>query len=143
MATYQKFNAFVYHLGRGYHNLDAGNHVCRIYLTNNAPNANDDVWKADLAGITEQGNYTATDVNNTWVQTANITYMNGTDISWTANAATFGPFRYVVLYNDNATDGNNVDGLIAWWDYGSAINCNNGESFTWDLPANGAIANIT
>ena len=64
-------------------------------------------------------------------------------MTWTANGGAFGPFRYVVLYNDNATDGNNVDALIAWWDYGSSINCNNGESFTWDVPANGTVANIT
>ena len=143
MAAYNKFNVFVYHLGKGYHDLTNGNHDCKVYLTNNAPDANADVWKADLAGITEESNYAPTTANQDWTQTANITELTGEDITFTADGGNFGPFRYVVLYNDNATDGNNVDALIAWWDYGSSINCNNGESFTWDVPANGLIANIT
>jgi hypothetical protein len=37
-------------------------------------------------------------------------------------------FRYVVLYNDTQTSP--VDPLIAWWDHGSAVTLNNGDTFT-------------
>jgi hypothetical protein len=48
----------------------------------------------------------------------------------TASAAV-GPFRYVVLYNDTATD----DDLICWYDYGAEITLNAGETFTLDFGA--------
>jgi hypothetical protein len=145
MATYNKFNCFVYHLGRGYHNLDNGNHVCKIYLTNSTPDAQNDVWLADLAGITEANGYNAANVSQNWTQNNNLTELTSgvANVTWTANGGNFGPFRYVVLRNNSATDGNNVAALIAYWDYGSSISCNNGESLTWDPPANNLIANIT
>jgi hypothetical protein len=145
MATFTKFNCFVYHLGRGYHNLDAANHVVKVYLTNGTPDAQNDVWLADLASITQANGYNATDIQQSWTQNNNITELTSgvANVTWTATGGNFGPFRYVGLYNDNATDGANVDALMCYWDYGSAISCNNGESFTWDPPANNLIANIT
>lgn len=117
-------------------------HVLKIYLTNNAPSNSADVWKADLEGITEEHNYAAADISANWTESAGVASLKAVSVTWTANGGAFGPFRYVPMYNDNATDGNNVDGLIGWWDYGSSISCNNGESFTWQTPANNLIANL-
>lgn len=38
-----------------------------------------------------------------------------------------GPFRYYVLYNDSATSP--ADALIAFWDHGSAVTLQSGDSF--------------
>jgi len=143
MATYNKFDTFVYHLGLGYHTL--GTHKLTLYLSNAAPSNTADVWKVDCAEIDAANGYNNTNTCDcNWTQSTNVcTLAANNDVTWTATAGNFGPFRYVVLYNDNATDGNNVDGLIAWWDYGSAINCNNGESFTVDFPANKVVATLT
>lgn len=59
--------------------------------------------------------------------------MAGTDVVFTASGGSFGPFQYVALYNDTQTSP--VDPLVAWWDYGSAISINDGETFTVDFGA--------
>lgn len=57
--------------------------------------------------------------------------MTCVDKVWTATAGGFGPVRYVVLYNDTAAN----DELICWWDYGSSVTVNDGETFTVDFAA--------
>ena len=49
-------------------------------------------------------------------------------VVFTASGGTIGPFRYAVLYDDTPTSP--ADPLIAWWDYGSGITLNDGETFT-------------
>lgn len=90
--------------------------------------------KADLAEITNENGYTAPeDVTNTYSEASGTGTLAGTDITITASGGTVGPFQYVVLYNDTPTSP--ADPLIAWWDYGSAITLQDGESFTIDFGA--------
>ena len=53
-----------------------------------------------------------------------IVAMSGTDVTWTAAGGSFGPLRYIPLYNDTPTSP--LDPLISWWDYGSSITINDG-----------------
>jgi len=55
------------------------------------------------------------------------------DVVITASAGTVGPFQYIVLFND--TPAGPVDPLIAWWNYGSAVTLQAGETFTVDFAA--------
>jgi hypothetical protein len=49
-----------------------------------------------------------------------------------------GPFRYVVLYNDDPTSP--ADPLIGWYDYGSDVTLQDTETFTIDAdPTNGVL----
>lgn len=131
MAGYNKFQDFVEQLGKGTHQLHAAGHTLNVYLSNEAP-INTDTVKTDIAEITTGNGYTgAKDANNDYSESAGVGTLTCSDVSWTASGGAFGPFRYAILYNSNASDR-----LIAWWDYGSSISCNDGESFTVDFGAN-------
>jgi hypothetical protein len=132
-ATYNKFQDFVEQLGKGVHQLHAAGHTLMLYLTNNLPDANLDAVKADLAGITEQNGYAPADAQNDYTEAAGTGTLTCIDKIWTALTGGFGPFRYVVLYNDTPTSP--ADPLIAWWDYGSSITVLAGETFTVDFGA--------
>lgn len=133
MATYNKFEDFAEQVLTAIHNFTAAGHVFKVYLSNATPSASLDAVKADLAEITAQNGYPAggTDVQNTLSETGGTATVAGTDVVFTAAGGSFGPFQYVVLYNDTAAS----DNLVAWWDYGSAISINNGETFTVDFGA--------
>ena len=133
MATYQKFEDFVEQLLLGKHNLTAAGDQLFLYLTNNTPDANLDAIKGDLLGITEQNGYAAADALNTLSETTGTATVAGTDKVWTASGGSFGPFRYVVLYNETQTSP--VDPLVCWWDYASSITVLTGETFTVDFGA--------
>lgn len=121
MVAFNKFRHFVLGLYNGEHHLAAAGDVVKVYLTNNAPDAENDTNKADLAGITEKNGYAATDVQNDIAEALGIASMTAVDVEWTVDAdedATgVGPFRYAVLYNDTHAS----DALIGWYDYGSSI----------------------
>jgi len=135
MATYNKFQDFVEQLGKGVHQLHDAGHMLKVYLSNAAPDAAADAVKADLAEITAENGYPAggSDIVNLYTEAAGTGTLEGTDVQWTASGGTVGPFQYVVLYNDTPTSP--ADPLISWWDYGSALTLNDGDSFTVDFGA--------
>lgn len=130
MATYNKFQDFVEQVLLGKHDFSAAGHVFRVYLSNTAPDAGLDAVKADLAEITAGNGYTAggEDTQNTLSESSGTATVSGTKVVWTASGGTIGPFRYVVLYNDSQTSP--ADPLVAWWDYGSALTLQAGETFS-------------
>lgn len=132
MATFNKFQDFVEQLGLGKHNLNTD--TLKVYLSNEAPLVGDTV-KADIAEISAGNGYTAggADTQNVWSESGGTGSCVGTDVVWTASGGTIGAFRYVILYNDTQTSP--ADPLIGWWDYGSAITLNDGETFTVDFGA--------
>ena len=133
MAAFNKFQNFVEDLGKGIHQLHAAGHTLKIYATNTAPNAATMLVKTDLAEITAQNGYPAggSDVQNDYTETAGTGTCTGVDVVWTAAGGPFGPFRYVVLYND--TPISPADPLIGWYDYGAAVTVNDLETFTTDF----------
>lgn len=135
MATYNKFEAFVEDLAEGVHNFASTGHTLKCYLSNATPSASLDAVKADLAEISAGNGYTSGghDTQNNTSRSGGTLTVTATDIVITASGAV-GPFQYVVLYNDDPTSP--ADPLIAWWDYGSALTLQNGETFTIDFAAN-------
>lgn len=135
MAAFNKFQNFVEDLGKGVHQLHAAGHTLKVYASNAAPSESLDAVKADLAEIAAANGYPAggSDVQNDATETTGTLTVTGVDVVWTAAGGSFGPFQYIVLYNDTPTSP--ADPLIGWWDYGSAVTINDGETFTTDFGA--------
>jgi len=136
MATFTKFQSFVEKLAEKVHNL--GSDSLKVMLTLTAPSASASNVKADLTEITAGNGYTA---GGTAASITSSAQTSGTyklvlgDVVFTATGAV-GPFRYVVLYNDTAT---NKD-LIGFYDYGSSLSLASGDTFTVDFdPSTGVL----
>lgn len=131
MATFNKFQGFVGYLGVGAVNLNTD--TLKVYLSNATPSASLDDIKTDLAEIsmTNEINHGAggADTANTYAEASGTGTCTATDVTFLASGGTVGPFQYVVLYDDTHAS----DILIGWWDYGSAVTLNSGESFTVDF----------
>jgi hypothetical protein len=134
VAAFNKFNTFPLALTEKKHNLTSDSLV--IALTNTVPVATNAV----LADITQ---ISYTNLSSRAVTTSSNTQSSGTqklicaDLTLTASGAV-ATFRYVVLYNDTATN----DELIGWWDYGSAITMANGETFLIDFDGTNGVETI-
>ncbi len=132
MATYNKFEDTIRAVFEKEHNFD-GTDTIEAYLSNATPSASLDSDKADLAEISIENGYTGgIDVENTGSEASGTYTVAGSDKTVTASGGTVGPFRYVVAFNETHAS----DGLIAWWDYGSAITLQDGEGFTLNFGAN-------
>jgi hypothetical protein len=128
MAAYNKFQDFVLHLAEKKHDLSADQ--LNVYLSNATPSASADSVKADLAEIGTGNGYTADgiDTQNTGAEATGTYTLTGTKCVWTASGGTIGPFQYVALMN--VTHTTPLKPLIGWWDYGSAITLQIGETFS-------------
>jgi len=134
MASYTKYEDFVQSLMLGEHgSFAAAGDVLKVALTNTAPTVGTDNDLADITEIGAGNGYTAggTDVQNDQSETGGTLTVTATDVVFTASGGTIGPFRYVVLYNDT----HSTDALLAYWDYGSSITLQDGETFTVDFGA--------
>lgn len=136
MATYNKFNRFVEDLAEKIHNLASD--TLMIGLSNTAPAATNDIW-GNITEITTGNGYSAGGTQTTGSssgETSGTYKLVTADVVFTASGGTIGPLRYAVLYNSTPTSnsqGANAKPTIAWWDYGSSITLNSGETFTVDL----------
>lgn len=104
-------------------------------LHNTAP-VNTNTVFANLTEITAQNGYTAggqTLDSETLSETSGTAKLTIADEVFTASGGTFGPFRYVNIYDDTPTSP--ADPLICFFDYGSAISLLDTETFTIDADA--------
>jgi hypothetical protein len=127
MASFNKFQSFVEAVAEKVHNLGSDQIKVALTAAANAPvNTN-----TQLSNLTEIS-YTNCSSRN--VTTSSSAQTSGTyklvlaDLVLTASG-TVGPFRYVVLYNDTATNKE----LIGWYDYGSDLTMASGNTFTIDF----------
>lgn len=144
MATFTKLNGFVEHLAEKVHNL--GSDQLALALSNTAPGSEGtpptgSTAACVLANVT-QVSYTNCSSRN--LTTSASAQSSGTykltvnDLVLTASGGTVGPFRYVYVYNDTATN----DELIGYYDYGSSITLNDTETFTFDADGSGGLLTV-
>ena len=135
MASYTKFNSFVEAIAEKSHNL--GSDTLKVALTNSAPVASNTV----LANITEIS-YTNCSTRTITVsassQTSGTYKLVCTDLVLTASG-TVGPFRYIVIYNDTATN----DELIAFFDHGTNVTMQSSDTYTIDFDGTNGLLQIT
>ena len=128
MATYVKFQDFVEAFALKEHNLNAD--TFKVYLSNATPDVAADADKGDLAEITNENGYTApVDIQNAMTESAGVVTVTAIDVLIEASGGTVGPFRWVVCYNDDHT----TDGLLCYWDRGSEVTLQDGESLSIDF----------
>jgi hypothetical protein len=138
MAAFNRFNCLSEDIAEKVHNFESD--TLKVMLTNTAPVATNSV-RADLTEIASGNGYT------TGGNTATLTSSSRTGgtyklvladpVTWTATGA-MATFRYAVLYNDTPTSP--ADPLIGWWDYGSSLTMQSGETFAVDFdPSTGVL----
>lgn len=135
MASFNKVNSFVEAVAEKVHNLGSDQLV--VALTNTAHTS---TW-TQLSDLTEVS-YTNCSSRN--ITTSSSSQTSGTyklvlaDLVLTASGGTVGPFQYVYIYNDTATN----DELIGYYDYGSALTLQDGNTLTIDFDATNGVLTI-
>ena len=135
MASFTKINKFVEAVAEKVHNLGSDQLV--IALTNTAHTS---TW-GQLSDLTEVAytNLSSRNITTTSsAQTAGTYNLTLTDLVLTSSGGTTGAFRYVYVYNDTATN----DELVAYYDYGSAITLQDGDTLTIDFDASNGFLTI-
>lgn len=132
-----KINSFVEKLAEKVFNL--GSDQLKIALTNTAHTAS---WTqlSDLTQVSYTNLSGATPLNLTTsssAQTSGTYKLVIADLTLTATG-TVGPFQYIYIYDDTATN----DELIAYYNYGSAVTLQNGDTFIIDFDGTNGVLTI-
>ncbi|MFW5902604.1 MAG: hypothetical protein ACOCTT_01815 [archaeon] len=144
MASYNKVNDFVLDLGLEIHDFDSD--TLKVALSDTAPGDETDNPTADGNG--ELSNVTEIDYSNCssreltvsdWSVSSGTAKLTIDDLTLTASGGSVGPFRYVYIYNDSASN----DELIAYFDYGNSVTLNDGDSFELDPSQSNGVLTIT
>jgi len=145
MATFSKVNDFVVN---AVHNMDLESDQFTIALSNTAPASESSNPTADGNGVLANVTQVAyTNLSSRAITTTSSTQTSGTyklvlaDRTLTSSGGTTGPFRYVYIYDDTVTVP--ADPLVGYYDYGSSLTLNDGDSLTVDFSAANGVLQIS
>lgn len=139
MATYNKINDWAENEGEV---ADLDNDTFIVALSNTAPGSESTPPTGDgdgvLANVTQ---ISYTNCSSRTLSLASSAQASGTytldfaDLTLTASGGTVGPFRYIYIYDDTPTSP--ADPLVCYFDYGSSITLNSGETLDININASG------
>jgi hypothetical protein len=135
MASFTKINSFVEKLAEKTFNLQSD--TLTLALTNTAHTS---TW-TQLSDLTQ---VSYTNLSSRVLTVSSSAQTSGTyklvinDITLTSTGGSTGPFRYVYIYDDTATN----DELIGYYDYGSSLTLGAGESLTVDFDGTNGVLTI-
>jgi len=135
MASFTKFYSFTEALAEKKHNLSSD--TLKGFLTNTAPSQSN-TQLSDITEVSYANVSSRTITVSSSSQTSGVYKLVFADLVLTASG-TVGPFRYIGIYNDTATN----DELIGYYDYNSEITLNNGDVLTIDFSATDGVLTIT
>lgn len=130
MAAFNKFNSFVEALAEKVHNLGSDTLTVALTAAANAPVATN----TQLSNLTQISytNLSARDLTTSSSSQTSGTYkLVIADLVLTASGGSVAAFRYIVIYNNTATN----EELIGWYDYGSDLTLADTETLTLDFSA--------
>lgn len=123
MATFTKVYSFTEALAEKVHNLGADTLTVALTTNANAPTtATTQLSQLTQISYTNCSSRVITTTSS--AQTTGTYKLTLTDLTLTASG-TVGPFQWVVIYNDTATN----DEVLGYMDYGSEITLANTETF--------------
>lgn len=131
-STYYKVNAFVEAVAEKKHDFQNDEFMVALMAAANPPDAADAVL-TDLTQISYTYCSTRVITKVSSGQTAGAYNFVVQDLTLTAAGGAVGPFRYVAVYNNTAT---NKD-LVGYFDYGSEITLQDTETLLLDFNAAG------
>lgn len=149
MATFNKIADFV---ENAVEKMNLGTDQFKIALTNTTPGSESTPPTGDgagvLANLTQVSNYgNLSGANPQNITTTSSSQTGGTyklvlaDLTLTASGGAVGPFQYIYIYNDTVTSPD--DPLVGYYDYGSSITLNDGDSFTIDFDATNGVIQLS
>lgn len=135
MAAFNKFNTTVQYWIEGNTNYNGDTFLAM--LSNTSPSATQSTYSS--ISSSELGTGGGYSVGGATV-TMGVSNSSGTETvtasasspTWTGSGTGFGPFRYVTIYDSSAS----TKALQSWYDYGSSISLNSGDTFTLNFGAN-------
>jgi len=140
MASFTKVNDFVVNLANAM-DLDADTLV--VALSNTDPTAGTNVVSDGNGVLANISQISYTNLSSRTLQSVTSTQTNGTyklsanDLTLTASGGSVAAFRYIVIYDDSVTSP--ADPVIGYYDYGTSLTLNDGDTFTIDIGANGIL----
>ena len=139
-VAFTKTNKFVLNIGSKVFNLATDQ--LKVALTNTIPtvataNQYSDLT-APLATTNLSGETPFNLTTTSYTQTSGTAKLIIADLVLTATGAV-GPFQYVVLYSNTATNKE----IIGFYDYGSSVTLANGDTFTLDFDASAGVLTLS
>lgn len=140
MASFTKVNDFVVNLANA---MDLDSDTLVVALSNTDPTAGTNVVSdgngvlANISQISYTNLSSRTLANVTSTQTSGTYKLSADDLTLTASGGSVAAFRYIVIYDDTVTSP--ADPVIGYYDYGTSLTLNDGDTFTIDIGANGIL----